>query len=75
MLLLFVPEFAAQQFTGVVRDFLQPLFQGLAVFAVEAGIVWAQRRGGGLLIPSSLPGTSLLPAGEVAPVCVSPVPA
>src|SRR5450830_966379 len=51
MLLLFVPEFAAQQFAGVVRDLLQPLFQGLAMFTVQAGVARAQRRGGGLLIP------------------------
>lgn len=35
MQLLFVPEFAAQQFGGIVRDLLQPLFQCLAVLAVE----------------------------------------
>lgn len=51
MLLLFVPEFAPQQFAGVVRDLLQPLFQGLAAFTVKAGVRGAQGRGGGLLIP------------------------
>ena len=67
MLLLFVPEFASQQLAGVVRDLLQPLFQGLAAFAVEAGVAGAQRWRGGLfvaqfaarhLIATGLPGAA-----------------
>jgi hypothetical protein len=37
MQLLFIPEFASQQLCRVVGDFPQPLLQGLALFAVEAG--------------------------------------
>src|SRR5690606_14679891 len=34
-LLLFVEEFAPQQFARVVRDLPQPLFQGVALLAVQ----------------------------------------
>ena len=37
MQLLFIPEFAPQQFRRVIGDLPQPLFKGLTLFGVEAG--------------------------------------
>ena len=49
MLLLFVPEFASQQFAGVVGNLSEPLFQRLALFF--AGLVGGRyRRARGLLV-------------------------
>ena len=50
MLLLFVPEFAPEQFTRLIGDLAQPLFQRFAVFAIEVDIGVADRRHGGLLV-------------------------
>ena len=50
MLLLFVPEFAPEQFTRLIGDLAQPLLKGFAVFAIEIGIGVADRRHGGLLV-------------------------
>ena len=38
MLLLFVPEFTFKQFARLIRDFTQPLLQGLAALAVEVRV-------------------------------------
>src|SRR5881394_2622129 len=46
MLLLFVPEFAPQKLTGVIRDLPQPLLQCLTLFTLDvvAGRAQGRRR-------------------------------
>ena len=46
MLLLFVPKLSSQQFTGVVGDLFEPLFQGLAMFFVQMATGRGQRASG-----------------------------
>lgn len=51
MLLLFVPEFASEQFTRIIRDLAQPLLQRLALFTIDAVAGRAHRWSGVVFIP------------------------
>ena len=48
-LLLFIPEFAAQQFARVIGNLPQPLFQSLAPLAIEGRICFLLVVRGGCL--------------------------